>query len=69
MNRDYKSNGGLKSLNFNKSKNPSKIKKNINSLPKNIFDFVNNRDIMSLMVYEIGELIYDWKRSKGICEI
>ena len=62
MNRDYKSNGGLKSLNFNKSKNPSKIKKNINSLPKNIFDFVNNRDIMSLMVYENGELIYDWKR-------
>ena len=62
MNRDYKSNGGLKSLNFNKSKNPSKIKKNINSLPKNIFNFVNNRDIMSLMVYENGELIYDWKR-------
>ena len=62
MNRDYKSNGGLKSLNFNKSKNPSKIKKNINILPKNIFDFVNNRDIMSLMVYENGELIYDWKR-------
>ena len=62
MNRDYKSNGGLKSLNYNKSKNPSKIKKNINSLPKNIFDFVNNRDIMSLMVYENGELIYNWKR-------
>jgi len=63
-NRDYKNNGGLKQIVIKPAKNSSVrvIKKNIKPLPKEIFDYVYYRDISSLMVFDKGELIHDWKR-------
>ena len=63
-NRDYKNNGGLKKIIIKPAKsNPVRIiKKNIKPLPKEIYDYVYYRDISSLMVFDKGVLIHDWKR-------
>ena len=63
-NRNHKNNGGLKKIIIKPSKsNPVRIiKKNIKPLPKEIYDYVYYRDISSLMVFDKGVLIHDWKR-------
>ena len=63
-NRNHKNNGGLKKIIIKPAKsNPVRIiKKNIKPLPKEIYDYVYYRDISSLMVFDKGVLIHDWKR-------
>ena len=62
-NRDHKNNGGLKRIVIQPAKKTIRpIKKNIKPLPKEIYDYVYYRDISSLMVFDKGELIHDWKR-------
>jgi len=63
-NRDYKNNGGLKKIVTKSAKSNSVriIKKKIKPLPKEIYDYVYYRDISSLMVFDKGVLIHDWKR-------
>ena len=63
-NRNKKNNGGLKKIIIKPAKsNPVRIiKKNIKPLPKEIYDYVYYRDISSLMVFDKGVLIHDWKR-------
>ena len=63
-NRDYKNNGGLKKIIIKPAKSNSVriIKKNTKPLPKEIYDYVYYRDISSLMVFDKGVLIHDWKR-------
>ena len=63
-NKNHKNNGGLKKIIIKPAKsNPVRIiKKNIKPLPKEIYDYVYYRDISSLMVFDKGVLIHDWKR-------
>ena len=63
-NRNHKNNGVLKKIIIKPAKsNPVRIiKKNIKPLPKEIYDYVYYRDISSLMVFDKGVLIHDWKR-------
>ena len=62
-NRDHKNNGGLKRIVIQPAKKTIRpIKKNIKPLPKEIYDYVYYRDISSLMVFDKGVLIHDWKR-------
>mgnify|MGYP001176571435 FL=1 len=63
-NRNKKNNGGLKKIIIKPAKSNSVriIKKNIKPLPKEIYDYVYYRDISSLMVFDKGVLIHDWKR-------
>ena len=63
-NRDYKNKGGLKKIVIKPAKSNSVriIKKNTKPLPKEIYDYVYYRDISSLMVFDKGVLIHDWKR-------
>ena len=63
-NRNHKNNGGLKKIIIKPAKSNSVriIKKNTKPLPKEIYDYVYYRDISSLMVFDKGVLIHDWKR-------
>ena len=63
-NRNKKNNGGLKKIIIKPAKSNSVriIKKNIKPLPKEIYDYVYYRDISSLMVFDKGVLIHDWRR-------
>ena len=63
-NKNHKNNGGLKKIIIKPAKsNPVRIiKKNIKPLPKEIYDYIYYRDISSLMVFDKGVLIHDWKR-------
>ena len=63
-NRNHKNNGGLKKIIIKPAKSNLVriIKKNIKPLPKEIYDYVYYRDISSLMVFDKGVLIHDWKR-------
>ena len=62
-NRETKNNGGLKKIIIQPAKKTIRpIKKNIKPLPKEIYNYVYYRDISSLMIFDKGILIHDWKR-------
>ena len=64
MDRDHKGNGGLKKI-IIKPASKDQVRlldKQVKPLPKEIYDFVYYRDISSLMIYEKGKLIHNWKR-------
>ena len=63
-NRETKNNGGLKKIIIQPAKKTIRpIKKNIKPLPKEIYNYVYYRDISSLMIFDKGILIHDWKRN------
>jgi hypothetical protein len=63
-NRVSKKNGGLKRIIIKPAKKEfiRHINKDVQPLSKEIYDYVYNRDISSLMIFDKGVLVSDWKR-------